>query len=149
MSERDTHAIPALAGRGTVGGVLMGLANLVPGISGGTMLLAAGVYPQFIRGVAEISTFRFRLRSMVLVACVVAGPRIAIAALAGIVRDLVVHHQWVMNDRKLNFRRAGDRGRARGVKPSRGQARAGRRLEVRPRSRPTALRVPMGTGHRC
>ncbi|HKK52004.1 MAG TPA: DUF368 domain-containing protein, partial [Myxococcota bacterium] len=26
----------------------MGLANLVPGISGGTMLLAAGVYPTFI-----------------------------------------------------------------------------------------------------
>ena len=26
----------------------MGLANLVPGISGGTMLLAAGVYPGFI-----------------------------------------------------------------------------------------------------
>ncbi len=147
MSERDTHAIPALAGRGTVGGVLMGLANLVPGISGGTMLLAAGVYPQFIRGVAEISTFRFRLRSMVLVACVVAGA-IAIVALAEIVRDLVVHHQWVMNDRKLDFRRAGDRGLGRGVKPSRGQARAGRRREVRPRSRPTALRVPMGTGHR-
>lgn len=93
MSERDTDAIPALAGRGTVGGVLMRLANLVPGISGGTVLLAAGVYPQFIRGVAEISTFRFRLRSMVLVACVVAGGAIAIVARAGIVRDLVVHHQ--------------------------------------------------------
>ncbi len=96
MSQPDTHAIPALAGRGAVGGVLMGLANLVPGISGGTMLLAAGVYPQFIRGVAEISTFRFRLRSMVLVACVVAGWAIVIVALAGTVKDLVVQHQWVM-----------------------------------------------------
>ncbi len=76
--------------------MLMGLANLVPGISGGTMLLAAGVYPQFIRGVAEISTFRFRLRSMVLVACVVAAWAIVIVALAGIVKDLVVQHQWVM-----------------------------------------------------
>ena len=95
MSQPDTHAIPALAGRGAVGGVLMGLANLVPGISGGTMLLAAGVYPQFIRGVAEISTFRFRLRSTVLVACVVAGAAIAIVALAGTVKDLVVQHQWV------------------------------------------------------
>ncbi len=37
-----------LAVRGAVGGLLMGLANLVPGISGGTMLLAAGVYPDFI-----------------------------------------------------------------------------------------------------
>ncbi|MEM8495520.1 MAG: DUF368 domain-containing protein, partial [Planctomycetota bacterium] len=44
-------ALPALAIRGGVGGVLMGLANLVPGISGGTMLLAAGVYPRFIAAI--------------------------------------------------------------------------------------------------
>ena len=41
--------------RGLMGGTLMGLANLVPGISGGTMLLAAGVYPQFIQSVAEVT----------------------------------------------------------------------------------------------
>ena len=46
MSEaHGSHA--ALATRGALGGTLMGLANLVPGISGGTMLLAAGVYPAF------------------------------------------------------------------------------------------------------
>ena len=39
----DSVNVPALAVRGGVGGVLMGLANLVPGISGGTMLLAAGI----------------------------------------------------------------------------------------------------------
>ena len=33
----------ALVTRGIFGGILMGLANLVPGISGGTMLLAAGI----------------------------------------------------------------------------------------------------------
>ncbi len=38
--------------RGAIGGSLMGLANLVPGISGGTMLLAAGVYPAFISAIA-------------------------------------------------------------------------------------------------
>ena len=32
-----------LYARSVAGGVLMGLANLVPGISGGTMLLAAGI----------------------------------------------------------------------------------------------------------
>ncbi len=42
--------------RGGLGGALMGLANLVPGISGGTMLLAAGVYPEFIEAIAVIST---------------------------------------------------------------------------------------------
>ena len=37
---------PLVLIRAALGGVLMGLANLVPGISGGTMLLAAGVYPR-------------------------------------------------------------------------------------------------------
>ncbi|MDY7110615.1 MAG: DUF368 domain-containing protein [Planctomycetota bacterium] len=92
-TERFTPMLPA---RGVFGGVLMGLANLVPGISGGTMLLAAGVYPQFIGGVAEITTFRFRLRSIVLLAAVAAGAIGAIIGLAGPVKDLVVHHRWIM-----------------------------------------------------
>ena len=98
MSEPDTNtgSMPVLAARGAIGGVLMGLANLVPGISGGTMLLAAGVYPRFIRAVAEISTFRFRVRSIVLLACVGLGGVAVIVTLAGTVKDLVVDHQWIM-----------------------------------------------------
>ncbi len=98
MSEPDTHggSTPVLAARGAIGGVLMGLAMLVPGISGGTMLLAAGIYPRFIRAVAEISTFRFRLRSIVLLACVGLSAVAAIVILAGTVKDLVVGHQWIM-----------------------------------------------------
>ena len=38
--------------RSAIGGLLMGLANLVPGISGGTMLLAVGIYPRFIDAVS-------------------------------------------------------------------------------------------------
>jgi putative membrane protein len=74
----------------------MGLANLVPGISGGTMLLAVGVYPRFIRAVAEVTTLRFRFRSVLLLACVVAAAVIAIVALAGVARGLVMDHRWVM-----------------------------------------------------
>ena len=44
----------------------MGLANLVPGISGGTMLLAAGVYQSFIESIAELTTLRIRLRPVLL-----------------------------------------------------------------------------------
>ncbi len=84
------------AARGGVGGVLMGLANLVPGISGGTMLLAIGIYPQFIRAVAEVSTLRFRARSLLLLASVVGGAVIAIVAGAGVVKDLVLDHRWIM-----------------------------------------------------
>jgi putative membrane protein len=74
----------------------MGLANLVPGISGGTMLLASGVYPAFIAAIAEISTFRFRLRSVVLLVVVAAGAAAAILSLAGPTRTLVIEDRWVM-----------------------------------------------------
>jgi putative membrane protein len=82
--------------RGAVGGVLMGLANLVPGISGGTMLLAAGVYPRFVRAVAEVSTLRFVRSSVVVLATVVGAALIAVLLFAGAVKELVVHHRWIM-----------------------------------------------------
>lgn len=88
--------MPLLALRSAVGGVLMGLANLVPGISGGTMLLAAGIYPQFIDSIAEITTFKPRLRSIITVMCVAAAAGTAILLLAGGVKTLVVTRRWIM-----------------------------------------------------
>lgn len=85
----------SLAVRGGVGGVLMGLANLVPGISGGTMLLAAGVYPQFIRAIAELTTLKFRRSSLVVLASVVGAAGLAIVLLAGVVKAFVVDHRWM------------------------------------------------------
>lgn len=82
--------------RGGFGGILMGLANLVPGLSGGTMLLAVGIYPQFIRAIAEVSTFRFRAKTLLLLASVIGSAAIAIALLAGLVKNLVVDHRWIM-----------------------------------------------------
>ena len=86
----------ALATRSVVGGVLMGLANLVPGISGGTMLLAAGVYPRFIKAIAEVSTLRFGLPSLIVLGSVGLSAALAIGLLAGPVKDLVIHHRWIM-----------------------------------------------------
>lgn len=88
--------LPLLAVRGGIGGVLMGLANLVPGISGGTMLLAAGVYPKFINAIGEVTTLKFRKASLVLLASVIGAAMLAIVLLAGPVKDLVVHHRWIM-----------------------------------------------------
>jgi len=85
-----------LAVRSAVGGVLMGLANLVPGISGGTMLLAAGVFPDFVRSVAEVTTLRFRRRSVLVLGCVVAAAAVAILLCAGPVKNLVVERRWIM-----------------------------------------------------
>ena len=92
----DTPSLPGLAIRGSFGGVLMGLANLVPGISGGTMLLAAGVYPRFIAAISELTTLKFRKASIILMGSVVVAALLAIVLLAGPVKDLVINHRWVM-----------------------------------------------------
>ncbi len=82
--------------RSAIGGTLMGLANLVPGISGGTMLLAAGIYPGFIAAIAEITTLRFRPRSVATLGAVIVSAGLAILLLAGTVKALVEDHRWVM-----------------------------------------------------
>jgi putative membrane protein len=92
----ENMAAPLVVLRSALGGVLMGLANLVPGISGGTMLLAAGVYPAFISSIAELTTLRFRPRSLLLLGTIAGTAALAILLLAGLMRDLVIHQRWVM-----------------------------------------------------
>ena len=94
-SDRNA-SIPSLVTRGGIGGVLMGLANLVPGISGGTMLLAAGVYPNFISAIAEVTTMKFKPRSVILLASIVVSAALAILLLAGLMRSLVIEQRWIM-----------------------------------------------------
>ena len=85
-----------LATRSLFGGLLMGLANLVPGISGGTMLLVAGVYTDFIDSLANLTRFRFRFRSLLVMGCIVAAAGLGILVFAGGVKTLVVDHRWIM-----------------------------------------------------
>ena len=92
----DKLATSTLVTRSVFGGVLMGLANLVPGISGGTMLLAAGIYPRFIDAVANVTRFRIQFRSLLVLGCVVGAAGLGILLLAGTLKDLVVDHRWVM-----------------------------------------------------
>lgn len=92
---RDPGVV-AHSARSVLGGVLMGLANLVPGISGGTMLLAAGIYPRFIGAIAEVTTLRFRPRSLLVLGLVVVSAVAAIVLLAGPTKDLVVERRWIM-----------------------------------------------------
>ena len=88
--------VPLLVIRSAIGGVLMGLANLVPGISGGTMLLAAGVYPAFIGAIADLSTLRIRTRGMITIGVIAGAAGLAILLLAGTMKDLVVEQRWLM-----------------------------------------------------
>ncbi|MFW2389276.1 MAG: DUF368 domain-containing protein [Polyangiales bacterium] len=92
----DGSMSPKWGLRCLLGGALMGLANLVPGISGGTMLLAAGVYPRFIQALADLSGLRFRKSSFLVLGLVVFAAMAAIVLGAGPVKDAVVQHRWAM-----------------------------------------------------
>jgi putative membrane protein len=73
----------------------MGFANVVPGISGGTMLLMVGVYQRFVAGVAEVTTLVLRFPSLALLACIGTGAVISILLSAGPIKDAVVEHRWI------------------------------------------------------
>ncbi len=79
-----------------LGGVLMGLANLVPGISGGTMLVACGIYTLFIDAISDATRLRFNRRMLLVLGCVAVGAVVAIGGLASVIHFSLVHHRWVM-----------------------------------------------------
>jgi putative membrane protein len=96
LDDFDALTTQTLVSRSAFGGFLMGLANLVPGISGGTMLLAAGIYPRFIDAIAEITRLRFRYRSLLVLVCVITAAGLGILLFAGTIKNLVVHQRWMM-----------------------------------------------------
>ena len=75
------------------GGVLMGLANLAPGISGGTMLLATGVYRSLIEAVGQLCRLNITKRSLTPVLWIVIPAAVTIVSLAGTVSGLVQNHR--------------------------------------------------------
>jgi len=92
----DEASLASFVPRGLLGGTLMGLANLVPGISGGTMLLAVGVYPSFINAIADLTVMRFKPRPVVVLATIGGAAILAIGLLAGPTRTLVVEERPLM-----------------------------------------------------
>lgn len=93
MKEKE---ISVSAPRVVAGGFLMGLANLVPGVSGGTMILAVGLYDRFISAVAELSSLRWSKGMFVFLGLLAAGLFAALIGLAGPAVYLVSHHRWAM-----------------------------------------------------
>lgn len=73
----------------------MGLANLVPGISGGTMLLAAGVYRSLIEAVGQLCRLKITKASVGPVVCIAIPAGLTIISLAGSVSALVLNHRPV------------------------------------------------------
>lgn len=68
-------------------GILAGLASLVPGVSAGTMILAAGVYPELVGAVAEITSLRFRPGPLARLAVTAGFALLAVFGVAGAARD--------------------------------------------------------------
>lgn len=87
---------PLLAVRAILAGWLMGIANLIPGVSGGTMILALGLYEEFINSVAELTALRFSVRRVVFLGLVAAAAASAIFLLAGLILYLLFHHTAAM-----------------------------------------------------
>ncbi|MFT7463405.1 MAG: putative membrane protein [Pseudohongiellaceae bacterium] len=78
------------------GGVLMGLANLVPGVSGGTMILAMGLYDQFIESIANATRLKLNRETITFLALIMAGAVITILGLSGVAVGLVTDYRWIM-----------------------------------------------------
>lgn len=82
--------------RAGIGGVLMGLANLVPGVSGGTMILVMGLYDEFITSVADITRLRFTRRNVLLLGTIGGAAAMAIVLFAGVLGRAVTLHTSAM-----------------------------------------------------
>ena len=92
----DATPAPARPIRVFVGGFLMGFANLVPGLSGGTMILVAGLYDAFVGAVADLTRLRWSRSLFMFLAVLAAGLAIAVLGLSGPAVWSVTHHRWVM-----------------------------------------------------
>jgi putative membrane protein len=82
--------------RTAAAGVLMGIANLIPGVSGGTMILAMGVYEEFIDSVADVTALRFSWRRVVFLLVIGGCAAGAILLLAGVILYLLFRHASAM-----------------------------------------------------
>lgn len=82
--------------RSAIAGMLMGIANLIPGVSGGTMILAMGVYQEFIDSVADVTALRFSRRRLVFLAIVGVCAAVSILGLAGVILYLLFHYTVAM-----------------------------------------------------
>ncbi|MGD1916451.1 MAG: undecaprenyl phosphate translocase family protein [Phycisphaerales bacterium] len=79
-----------------IGGAMMGLANLVPGISGGTMLVAAGVYRRFVDAVSDATRLRLSRTTILTLGLIALAAAAAIALGAAPVALGLEHARWAM-----------------------------------------------------
>ncbi len=72
-----------------IGGFFMGLANLVPGVSGGTMILALGLYDFFIEGFSDLTRFKFSKKAFIIVGTLFGIAILTIIIMSGIIQYMM------------------------------------------------------------
>jgi len=87
---------PVMIARTIIGGALMGVANIIPGVSGGTMILALGLYEQFVTAVADFTRMKFRFASIVFLCILGVSGLLAIFLMVEPINWGLTHHQHVM-----------------------------------------------------
>ncbi|MCH8880283.1 MAG: DUF368 domain-containing protein [Planctomycetes bacterium] len=87
---------PLVAMRLAVTGAMMGLANLVPGVSGGTMVLVMGFYDEFVSSIADATRLRFTKRNGIFLAILFGVAALSFVSCAGLMRELVAHQKAAM-----------------------------------------------------
>lgn len=92
----DHHPYRAIVLKGGISGVLMGLANLVPGVSAGAVMLATGIFKAFLTALADVVTFKWTRKTFVLLGTMGCAWTLAILLGAGPIKALVVDYRWIM-----------------------------------------------------
>ena len=94
---RDAGRYRALvAVRLAVTGGLMGLAFLVPGVSGGTMVLVMGFYDEFVSSIADATRLRFTKRNAIFLAILFGVAALSFVSCAGLMHWLVTNQKAAM-----------------------------------------------------
>ena len=105
-----------------IAGVLMGTANLIPGGSGGTMVLAMGIYQEFIDSVADITALRFSPRRIVFLGVLGAFALAAIVGMAKLILYLLFQYPTGMYALFVGLTLGGAPLLARSLRPIRANA---------------------------
>ncbi len=87
---------PLVALRLAVTGGLMGLANLVPGVSGGTMVLVMGFYDDFVNSIADATRLRFSKRNAIFLAILLGVAALSFVSCAGLMHWMVANQRAAM-----------------------------------------------------
>jgi len=76
-------------------GFLIGLANLIPGVSGGTVAVLTGIYERLVRVVSTLFSLKVTREDLFFLLFVVVGAVAAIFAGSNGMKILLQHHQFV------------------------------------------------------